>query len=191
MYTVSLEIAKTLKDAGWNIHTEFVYCKGSYVKGETHHLERWEGEWPLSLGFHAAPHLGELIRELPDDYSVSKDGRIFWRNNNLFPVEVENPIEDACALAWIALKEAKPGYDLISNQKEGVIRITGRNSMGISKKQKEVLEKMKPEQWYCAYDLRCSLATLDALKRRGLVEAKSGLGAGFSPRTEIKWKIKI
>lgn len=58
----------------------------------------------------------------------------------------------------------------------------------LSKTQIAVLEKMAPDQWYTAYDLNCSLTTLEALTNRKILEMKGGLGSMFSPRTEIRFR---
>jgi len=41
----------------------------------------------------------------------------------------------------------------------------------------------------CAYSMRVSIGTLDALKVRGLVTRKAGFGSMFSPRTDIDWPL--
>jgi len=51
-----------------------------------------------------------------------------------------------------------------------------------------VLDKMERGKWYCAYDLRCNMSTLEALRKRGLVKRKVGMGQFFSPRTDIEWR---
>jgi hypothetical protein len=53
----------------------------------------------------------------------------------------------------------------------------------LSEIQKNVLTRMTLDQWYNAYELRCSLATLEALRRKGLVEEGLVAGSFFSPRT--------
>jgi hypothetical protein len=62
--------------------------------------------------------------------------------------------------------------------------------MKLSKAQQRVLDSMESREWYCAYDLRCSLATLNALRKRGLVISKgvSDLGSFAFPRIGIKWQ---
>ncbi len=48
-----------------------------------------------------------------------------------------------------------------------------------------------PVIWLSAYDLQCSLATLYALRNKGLVTSKGGEFIS-SPRTDIEWKaIKV
>ena len=46
------------------------------------------------------------------------------------------------------------------------------------------------EEPLCAYDLDCSLATLQALARTGRVQCvnRGALGSGFSPRTVLTWE---
>lgn len=60
--------------------------------------------------------------------------------------------------------------------------------MVLSKTQKEVLQRLGTE-YKCAYELKASMATLDALEKKGLATSKSGLGAIFSPRTSIEYKL--
>ena len=69
-----------------------------------------------------------------------------------------------------------------------------RDNMKISDVQHKVLNDLRmrggasfgsPVTWLSAYDLQCSLSTLYALRRKGLVTSK---GDGiFSPRTDIEW----
>jgi hypothetical protein len=58
----------------------------------------------------------------------------------------------------------------------------------MNKTQKNVLARMIFNQWYNAYTLRCSLATLEALRRKKLVEEKTSIGSFFSPRIVILGK---
>lgn len=111
MFTVSLEIAKKLKEAGWIMPTACVWAEGSLLEGETHYLHKnWEPDWSLSKGFYFAPTLGELIRELPNHHLRSPKflNGLFSVTNwaTRFVKQADTP-EDACALAWIALKEQK------------------------------------------------------------------------------------
>ncbi len=62
--------------------------------------------------------------------------------------------------------------------------------MKLSPAQKVVLDKMKVNEWYSAYDLQCPIATLEALSRKGLVRMQSGLGAIYSPRVNIMYQKK-
>jgi len=58
----------------------------------------------------------------------------------------------------------------------------------LSKTQKNVLKRMTLGQWYNAYTLQCSLATLEALRRKGFVEEELVAGSFFSPRTLCLWR---
>lgn len=40
-----------------------------------------------------------------------------------------------------------------------------------------------------AFGMHCSLGTLRALERKGLVTHKRGLVSLFSPRTDIRWSL--
>ena len=59
-----------------------------------------------------------------------------------------------------------------------------------SKEQQRVLDLMQAGEWYSAYDLSCSLATLRALTKKGLARMKGQdeLGALWSPRTTYKYQ---
>lgn len=59
--------------------------------------------------------------------------------------------------------------------------------MNLTKVQQRALDKMVLGKVYCAYELHESMATLDALVRKGYLKKRSGLGAMFSPRTEIEY----
>lgn len=59
--------------------------------------------------------------------------------------------------------------------------------MKLSKSQEAALEKMELNKWYCAWDLKVSLATLEALERKGMVKKKQELGSMFYPRLHIKF----
>lgn len=61
----------------------------------------------------------------------------------------------------------------------------------LSKVQKRAYGKLKKSGgWVCPYSLRESMATLDALEKRGLVKVRGygELGASWSPRTTIEYK---
>ena len=58
----------------------------------------------------------------------------------------------------------------------------------LSPAQQAVLDQLTHE-WQSAYDLRCNLATLFALERRGLAERKDGLGSWFAPRINIGFRL--
>jgi hypothetical protein len=47
------------------------------------------------------------------------------------------------------------------------------------------------DKWQCAYELKCSLATLNALVLKGYAERTSELGASFFPRTSINFRLKM
>ncbi|TVM01525.1 MAG: hypothetical protein CV087_10760 [Candidatus Brocadia sp. WS118] len=104
MHIVSFEIAKQLKDAGWPQSTEGYY----YPKDDPRHpyfLQISTDGWNIK-----APTLGELIRELPNHsirhYENREDEKTYsvtdWETR--FMKFAATP-EDACALAWIALKK--------------------------------------------------------------------------------------
>lgn len=57
--------------------------------------------------------------------------------------------------------------------------------MRLSRAQTRVLNQMEPNKWYSAYTLQCSVATLEAMRRKGFVRMKMRLGALFSPRVNI------
>jgi len=102
MHIVSFEIAKQLKDAGWPQSTEGYY----YPKDNPKHpyfLQISTDGWNIK-----APTLGELIRELPNHHLRSpKLPNGFFSVTNWatrFVKQADTP-EDACALAWIALKK--------------------------------------------------------------------------------------
>jgi hypothetical protein len=59
----------------------------------------------------------------------------------------------------------------------------------LSPKMREALAVVTNE-WQSAYGLRLSMATLEALRSRGLVERAGGLGSMYSPRTATKWRRK-
>lgn len=56
------------------------------------------------------------------------------------------------------------------------------------KTQSKVLNQMDPNKWYSAYDLQCSIATLQALWQKGFVRQKTILGAIFSPRVNVTFQ---
>lgn len=65
--------------------------------------------------------------------------------------------------------------------------------MKLSKAQQACLDKMEMGKRYCAYDLKVSLATLEALVKIGILNSHTGgLGSLFSPRTaRYFWKIEL
>jgi len=63
--------------------------------------------------------------------------------------------------------------------------------MKLSPAQKQVLVKMEAGKWYSAYDLQVRISTLEALRERGLLDCRSGLGSIFSPRTDVLFRKRI
>lgn len=47
----------------------------------------------------------------------------------------------------------------------------------------------RADGWQSSYKLRLGLSTLEALRSRGLVNKKAGLGSMAFPHTAIEWKI--
>jgi len=63
--------------------------------------------------------------------------------------------------------------------------------MKTTKAQNKVLEKMTVGHWYSAYVLQCSIATLNALAKKKIVERSGGaVGCMFCPRTSTQFKLK-
>lgn len=58
----------------------------------------------------------------------------------------------------------------------------------LSPRQKEALEKLSETEWQSPYDLQVSLATLNSLYRKGLVERQLDWRAEFAPRNETKFR---
>ena len=58
----------------------------------------------------------------------------------------------------------------------------------LTKAQKRALGKMLSGKWYSAYDLKESLATLDALAAKGCVESGYHDGYRFFPRSAILYR---
>lgn len=58
----------------------------------------------------------------------------------------------------------------------------------LTKKQAEILDKMVKGKELTAYDLQCSISTLNALFHKGYVSRTSGSGFLFSPRTGITFQ---
>lgn len=54
--------------------------------------------------------------------------------------------------------------------------------------QLEALKVLRLGVWQSAYELQVSIATLNALERKGFVENMRTSGAMFSPRTNILWR---
>jgi len=62
----------------------------------------------------------------------------------------------------------------------------------LSKAQQEAIKKMKPGRWHSSYGIGCSIATMEALCRKGVVRAHSrnnGLGSIYSPQTSNLWQL--
>ena len=60
--------------------------------------------------------------------------------------------------------------------------------MKLTPTQQIVLDKLSTTEWKCAYDIKCSLGTLNALINKKLVKSRHGAGAFSSPRTGIEFK---
>lgn len=60
----------------------------------------------------------------------------------------------------------------------------------LPKTQQKALAGMYVGIWYSAYELGVSIATLNALHRKNLVERRSDIGASFSPRTAVEYRKK-
>jgi len=89
--TTSLEVSKRLKEAGFERDPEikgYYWCLNKvnpdYCQLKDWYEVNWDNQWLIAI---PAFNLSELIRELPDDYFVSKDGRVFQRTHKTFPVE--------------------------------------------------------------------------------------------------------
>jgi hypothetical protein len=63
-----------------------------------------------------------------------------------------------------------------------------RLSKKLTKIQTEILDKMPKGKELSAYDLQCSLATLNALYHKGYVSRTSRSGSMFCPRTGITFQ---
>lgn len=62
--------------------------------------------------------------------------------------------------------------------------------MNLSKTQQDAIKKLTSE-WQSAYDMGVGLGTLRYLWRKGIAELITGIGAIHSPRTAIKWRLKL
>ena len=58
----------------------------------------------------------------------------------------------------------------------------------MTNKQRAVLNEMIGNNWYSAYNLQCSISTLNALHKAGLVEGRCDSGYLHSPRTSIMYR---
>lgn len=59
----------------------------------------------------------------------------------------------------------------------------------LSATQKEVYDRMKPNVWYSAYDLQCSIATLKSMTQKGYLKSRGEglLGSMYSQRTTVEF----
>ena len=57
----------------------------------------------------------------------------------------------------------------------------------LTKAQSAALQRMKETPRSSAYTMKVSMATLEALERKGLAKAFRGLGSMAFPKTAIKW----
>jgi hypothetical protein len=92
--TVSLSVAKSLAEAGWEQETQAAYCK--FMKPDlSEEVLRlcWKNEGEVFFDGLAAPTASEMIREIPvEKRTVEKE-------------KLDDP--DAWAELWIYLKENK------------------------------------------------------------------------------------
>ena len=58
----------------------------------------------------------------------------------------------------------------------------------LSKAQEAALEKLSETEWKSAYDVDCSLATLNALVTKGYARSKHTVGSMAFPRNSILFK---
>jgi len=54
----------------------------------------------------------------------------------------------------------------------------------------QIIRRMASCQWFTPYKLQCSIATLNALVRKGIVERKNEIGCSFFPRTNTNFRLK-
>ena len=59
----------------------------------------------------------------------------------------------------------------------------------LSATMRAALAKLTTDGWYMSYNLNVSLATLCALRSRGLVNSRDEPGAMFCPQVGIKWRL--
>ena len=78
-YVVSLDLAKKLKEAGWEKETEFIWARG-FVDLSAFWF-KYEGE-----EVYPAPLAEEITQELPDYITVEKDGerKKHWLNIEVY-----------------------------------------------------------------------------------------------------------
>lgn len=107
MFTVSLEVAKRLKEAGVELKTEWWWRWT--IQGKTELILKnqycTKEEIP-EVSYYPAPTLGELVRELPEGYRIYKE--TLWicdSKNKLYWKRADTP-EDAAALMLIELRRS-------------------------------------------------------------------------------------
>lgn len=61
----------------------------------------------------------------------------------------------------------------------------------ITKKQREIFDKLSETEWKSSYDIGANLNALRQLQKKEMVKSRSGLSSMFSPRTGIEWKRKV
>lgn len=109
MNTVSLEVAKKLKAAGWAENSGYYYIpEHNYAVPAIAVTD--------SKSAIVAPTLGELVRALPVGYGLishkNRKGKVKWICSDnlgimLIAGDAPDTPEDACGLAWIALQEGE------------------------------------------------------------------------------------
>lgn len=127
-YTVSLEIAKQLKEAGWNKETSFVYFAQTEYTDNLHLKDRigfyndtiklaYRDEIiglgkALSNGFeivYEAPIAEEILEELPNGIKIVKYAEGYFVSyaepNNI--ESDETSLSNALAKMWLELKRAE------------------------------------------------------------------------------------
>jgi len=62
-------------------------------------------------------------------------------------------------------------------------------SKKITPTQFKVVSRMKSCKWLSAYQLKCSMATLNSLATKGIVEKNTPLGSMFCPQTNIQYRL--
>ena len=118
MHTVSLELSKKLKEAGYEQEGEWYYSlildakeASLMMKKDTKSFKTWGRIQDGGIvRYFVAPTLGELIRKMPIDgqYIVHQAADDIWhceRRYHNTPMRRSNTPEDACAKMWIYLKQ--------------------------------------------------------------------------------------
>ena len=62
--------------------------------------------------------------------------------------------------------------------------------MKLTPSQQKALDKLHDGKWHSAYELQVSLNTLQALVNKNMAESRHELGSYYSPRTDIRFRIK-